>query len=230
VTNDPLTRPEFWYEWFNTFGAIGDPIDESTLSKAFGVTSNEALEWSRAFTGWYDEVFDEADGQVDNPAVILIDVSGGVSLRAEVHPGDIYFHLKDEFTDLEVGNIGPHWALPFISLSEAVALSNNLRSAEPEVRSRAFLFFAIGIWLHESEADAARDVFIQQCLTSGVVEPTAAEELAGAWIEAVTDDAYAFYDHENIGIVTTSPWSRRNLEKNSSTARAVASLLRKAGA
>ena len=177
--------PEFWYSWFGTFGAIGDPVDEDTLAEAFGVTSDGALAWWSRFTGWYEGVIDEADGHVDHPAVVRAELVGGAALEAAIHPGNIYFSLNAEGTRVVVGNIGPHWSLPVLSLDEAAALSRRLLHEDIAAKARTFLFLSVGVWLGESERARAREIFIRYCLESGLVEPAATPPLASAWINAV---------------------------------------------
>ena len=75
----------------------------------------------------------------------------------------------------------------------------------------------------------AREAFLHAARASGVVEPTVAEPLADAWVNAIATDEYPFYEDPVFGVVTKSPWSRRNPEKYESTARTAASLLRAAG-
>jgi hypothetical protein len=225
-----LDAPEFWYMWFHTFGPVGDAIDESLLLDAFRIESEQATRWWNEFTCWYEGVLEEADGQVENPGVVSAGFRVGVSIEAEIHPGDIYFHLNHESTRLLLGNIGPHWALPFISSAEAMALSSQLPMNQPSAAARAFLFLAVGIWLTQSERENAREAFVRAARASGVVEPAFAEPLADAWVNAITVDEHAFYNDPVFGVVTKSPWSQRNPEKHENTARTAASLLRAAGA
>lgn len=47
-------------------------------------------------TQYYDAVFDENDGYVDEPNVIAINLSNGKELSVAFHPGDIEYYIDDE--------------------------------------------------------------------------------------------------------------------------------------
>lgn len=227
---DVLATPQFWFMWLSTFGPIGDPIEEYLLSKAFGVGSAEASEWWDQFTGWYEGVLDDEDGHVDDPATVSLKTARGLRVKAEIHPGDIYFHLQYDSIDVLIGNIGPHWSLPFLSYAEASLLAGSVDNGDPAAKARAFLFLTVGVWLSEAEAVKAHEGFRRACVTSLLVQPSFAHPLADAWVRAVTTEKYTFYEEPAWGLMTTSPWSFRNPQKNQSTAQTTADLLRVTGA
>ena len=54
-------------------------------------------------TGYYDGVFDESDGYIDNPNTIKMILSTGNELFIEFHPGDTIYYFGQE----ELGCTGP---------------------------------------------------------------------------------------------------------------------------
>lgn len=227
----PPHEPEFWYTWFSLYGQIGDPIERNILESAFGVTEKDASAWWDGFTGWYEGVLDESDGEVDEPGTIRVAFRNNITFRVEAHPGDLYFHLTDGSRKVSVGNIGPHWSLPFVSLDEAAVLANRRDGAEGKGNAASsgltFMLLAAGIWVSDEDAGQAHDVFVRFCEQSGVVASRSIESLATAWVGAVQSD-YGFRRDPQYGSRTSSKWSVRNPDRDESQAQLIADILARA--
>lgn len=77
-------------------------------------------------TQYYDGVFDENDGYVDDPNVIAINLSNGKEFSVAFHPGDIEYYIDDEI----IGCTGPHYTIRKIPYEEYVRMVSGLSSFE----------------------------------------------------------------------------------------------------
>ena len=77
-------------------------------------------------TQYYDAVFDENDGYVDEPNVIAINLSNGKELNVAFHPGDIEYYIDDEM----IGCTGPHYIIRKIPYEEYKRMVSELSSLE----------------------------------------------------------------------------------------------------
>ena len=79
-------------------------------------------EWIDWLTGYYDKVFDENDGYVDEPKAIEFKLSNGDVFSIEFHPGDTIYYLNDK----QIGCTGPSYKIRNISLSKFHEFTNNM--------------------------------------------------------------------------------------------------------
>lgn len=77
-------------------------------------------------TQFFDGVFDENDGYVDNPNVIEIYLSNGKEFCVVFHPGDIEYYIDDKM----IGCTGPHYTIRKIPYEEYKSMVNGLSSFE----------------------------------------------------------------------------------------------------
>ena len=102
----------FWIWFFAAlFPQSWDADTDQTISEAIMDNYEFDEKWANAFTGYYDGIFDESDGYIENPKTLQIELSDGKMLSIEVHPGDIYYFIEDK----EIGCIGPHYKIKTIS-------------------------------------------------------------------------------------------------------------------
>lgn len=169
--NRPLAeidRAEFWFIYFcSHFGAVSDEeIDDIALQPAFSIDFDCASEWWDDFTQSYDGVFEEADGQIEDPTIVQIPFASSVYLQVQFHPGDTYFGLTDPVGGAlcEIGNVGPHWRLPFFRWQEVLSLvaATKLSTRESEM---ALLLMLPGVWFDSKEMSDPIITRIQQALT-----------------------------------------------------------------
>ena len=79
------------------------------------------VQWTDAFTQYYDGVIEERDGYLDAPTTLEAPLDGGDTLKIEFHPGDTLFFLSDT----ELGSTGPHHrtgTLPYPRLKPLLSL------------------------------------------------------------------------------------------------------------
>jgi hypothetical protein len=67
---------------------IYENFEESLFEKAY--------DWVNNFTKHYPEVFKEADGYLENPRKLIVDLNENNSLTIEFHPGDTYFFMNNK--------------------------------------------------------------------------------------------------------------------------------------
>lgn len=103
-----LENKRFWHGFFLTAypNAYSEDLDLSLSDLADKIAEDGDLEYWNSFTGWYDGIFEECDGYLDEPAYIETDFLGD-KLRVEMHPGDTIFYMNG----VEIGCTGPHWKL-----------------------------------------------------------------------------------------------------------------------
>lgn len=77
-------------------------------------------------TQYYDGVFDENDGYVDDPNVIAINLSNGKEFSVAFHPGDIEYYIDNEM----IGCTGPHYTIRKIPYEEYKSMVSGLSSFE----------------------------------------------------------------------------------------------------
>lgn len=174
---DVIREPRFWYGYLSgAFGQRGPSLDPEVLSACLGVDEEAAHKWWREFTGWYEGVLDEADGQVDDPGLLEFQLDGGDLLVVEAHPGDTYVHRRRPNAQIQdtIANFGPHWWLPDWTLADV------LRTAG--TNPFAFMVLAPLVRLRSDEDCAvAEEAFTAAWIRSGVLHPASAFRLAREW-------------------------------------------------
>jgi len=174
---DVIRDPRFWYGYLaGASGLRGPSLDADVLAACLGVDEEVAHKWWKEFTGWYEGVLDEADGQVDEPGRVELALEGGDLLVVEAHPGDTYVHRRrsnSEPQDL-IAHFGPHWWLPDWTLAGA----RRLAGTNPFV----FLVLAplVRLGLYEDRA-VAEEVFRSAVIQAGIVDPASPVRLAREW-------------------------------------------------
>lgn len=81
-------------------------------------------QWIHDFTGYYDGIFDECDGYLDDPTTLELELSTGEKLYIEFHPGDTIFFIDND----EIGCTGPHYLIHKIDWSKFMSYTNSLSS------------------------------------------------------------------------------------------------------
>lgn len=80
------------------------------------------IEWVNSFTQYYDGVFDEFDGYLENPTTLIATLNHGEILKIEFHPGDVIFYINEK----EIGCTGPHHitqSYPYKKLEQLLSYS-----------------------------------------------------------------------------------------------------------
>lgn len=102
--------------------------DEDALSEFMFERYEEIIDesWIDEITGYYDSVFDESDGYIDDPNTIKLTLSTGDEFFIELHPGDFIYYMGDT----ELGCTGPEYSIQKIDLESFLNYTNNLSDSE----------------------------------------------------------------------------------------------------
>ena len=181
---DVLGDRRFWASLYaGALGQLGAAPNAAAVCSRLGVREQAAVNWYNKFTGWHPGIFDESDGYSDDPGSIRIALANGIELRAEFHPGDMYWSLRGaDGAEAAVANVGPHWALPGLRWQEATAIS----AAAPRNRWAVTLLLLPVVWITAGDdAKAARRVAESAWSASRLLPAaSAAEGMADLWVKA----------------------------------------------
>lgn len=179
---DCTMEVRFWFSYFScAYGQLGPTVDPDVLSEALGVSESDALDWWHTFTGWYDGVLDETDGQTDKPGMLHLMVASDSELRVEAHPGDIYVRLASANGHVaDVANFGPHWVISGWTLENAVEVAGGnpfaLLILAPLIRS-----------IPHADRSAAAALLRDALVTSGLTDSRGASVLASELSRCATN-------------------------------------------
>lgn len=100
-----FTNQEFWSFYFHVNFPNGyDEETEMTMGEMVEEIIPINIEWVNSFTQYYDGVFDERDGYLDDPTTLKASLNCTEVLKIEFHPGDVIFFIDEK----EIGCTGPH--------------------------------------------------------------------------------------------------------------------------
>lgn len=113
----------FWINYFgccypNAYDAEEEISASDLMMELF---TDKVGNWWNAFTGYDDDILDENDGYLEEPATLITTLPQGKTLKIEFHPGDILYFINDE----QIGSTGPHWKLqtmPFRDIEQLLSL------------------------------------------------------------------------------------------------------------
>ena len=122
---DLLSNTSF-INWFlmSNFPAGIDVDEDVSLSELLSASPIDKG-FINQLTQYYDGVFDDYDGYVENPNAIRLDLNGNV-YEVEFHPGDTVYYLNNE----QLGCTGPEYFIKKLSLSQFKDFGSYLSSEE----------------------------------------------------------------------------------------------------
>ena len=104
---------KFWYGFFASSYPNGyDEELDMSVEEIVGELADP--DWWDEFTGYYDGVFEECDGYLEEPHTIKFELAADQKLTIEFHPGDIVYHINGEV----IGSTGPHWKLQVLEYAD----------------------------------------------------------------------------------------------------------------
>ena len=121
---EEVTSKENFMIWF-IMNCFPEGIDEETDMSMYDLIEEEYsfdTEWYDNFTNFYDGVFEENDGYVDDPNAIMIELNNHNELIIEFHPGDVIFFMNDS----QIGCTGPEYEIKAITYKEYKELTKDL--------------------------------------------------------------------------------------------------------
>ncbi len=103
---------DFWRYFFCVnFPCAEDEDSNMSLLEIIEEKYVISREWQESFTGFYEGVFDEYDGYVDDPTTLEIELQEDRKLFIEFHPGDTLYFLNEQ----QIGCTGPEYFIRKIS-------------------------------------------------------------------------------------------------------------------
>lgn len=231
VHHETLTNPAFWVGYLcSGFGQVGEPFELGEVLHLFGVDERRTVRWWHDFTGWYEGIFEETDGVVDDPSTVTLEFRRGMKLSIEFHAGDTFYLLNtpNNLSEL-IGNVGPHWVLPALRWPEAVALAEAAATNTPQhsLNHLALLLLLPCVWLTEGDdLGHASEVVKRAWLESNLAGSREAGILSQTWARAVdVRNAYRWWLDGEAGWVTDAEWSVRHVKKPPADVQRINSLL-----
>ena len=110
--------------WF-IMNCFPEGLDEENDMSIYDVMEDNYsfdVDWFNKFNNYYDGVFEENDGYVDNPNSIMVQLNNHKELIIEFHPGDIIFFMNN----LKIGCTGPDYSIRVIPVDEYIKLTKDL--------------------------------------------------------------------------------------------------------
>lgn len=139
---------KFWYGFIaSAFVSIAyDP--ETDVSLADIIEDNKLADtaWWDQFTGYYDDVIEDADGYVDDPRTLLYDLAPTQTLKIEFHPGDIVYSIND----CQIGCTGGEYQLQVFPFADLLKYVDEIKD------NRIFLLLLPLTTITKQDLDQAR--------------------------------------------------------------------------
>lgn len=143
-----FSNRKFWIGF--TASAFPTALDEETdMTLTELIDKNKAADivWWNDFTKYYDGVFEEADGYVDEPETLVCRLTSVQTLKIEFHPGDIVYYINDK----QIACTGPEYKIHIFPWAEL------LKYAEGRSDNRLFLLLLpLAVIRREDAKDAAK--------------------------------------------------------------------------
>jgi len=208
--NDVVSNQLFWaWLYASGFGQItADPPAPNAYCSLLGVSEQQAIQWSKTFTGSHPGIFDESDGHTNDPATVHVNLANSVRLRLECHPGDRYWFLRGKTgPEFMLAKVGPHWALPGLRVEEAIAIGD----AMPRNAWIAVLLLMPVVWLTSGDDIARARQSVESAWTSSkLVSRASAADLASLWVKAVEGGRDYRWRRARGGWRCNAHWSTRS--------------------
>lgn len=111
-----FSNQKFWTNFFATsFPTSLDEETDMSLSEMIEENCSTDTEWWKKFTKYYDGVLDESDGYIDNPEIVICNLTATQTLKIEFHPGDTVYYVNDKQIACTGGEYSIH-IFPFTNL------------------------------------------------------------------------------------------------------------------
>ncbi|MDE6363700.1 MAG: immunity protein 19 [Lachnospiraceae bacterium] len=173
IAADELTANAHFVRWFlmTSFPEGVDSAEGSTLYALIEEKCTLDTEFIDHLTGYYEGVFEENDGYVDAPKMVVISLATGDELSVAFHPGDTIYSMNGS----EIGCTGPHYEIRKLSLTEFLAYTAHMQD-----REKLFLLPMVKISVDEQE-DMTQ--IIQSILCSFHLQEYSVEKMCACILE-----------------------------------------------
>lgn len=125
--NELLSNKNFipWFLMNNFPEGINNKTD-CTLSELIQENFDIENSWVNQLTGYYDKVFEESDGYIENPKAVELKLSEKQKFSVEFHPGDTLYYLDE----IQIGSTGPSYTIRTIPFQTFLNCTNNITKNE----------------------------------------------------------------------------------------------------
>lgn len=164
---------DFWLIFL--MGCFPESLDnetDETLSEIISGLYGYNRQWADNFTGYYDGIFDECDGYIDDPATLEMELSTGDKLYIEFHPGDTIYFINDE----EIGCTGPEYFIHKLDWQEYVSYTYSLSC---DMKLLVLPMLAV----KDGEKDGLKQIIVDGLKAIDVIKESDYERICGAIIE-----------------------------------------------
>lgn len=117
----------FWI--FFLLSGFPESLEEETdmtLSEIIQDSYEINQKWADDFTGYYDTVFEENDGYIEEPNTLVLPFMKTHRLFIEFHPGDMLYFIDDT----EIGCTGPHCRTHVLSWQQFCLYTDGMKEKE----------------------------------------------------------------------------------------------------
>ncbi|MCM1326854.1 MAG: Imm19 family immunity protein [Bacteroidales bacterium] len=144
-----FSNQKFWTSFFATsFPTSLDEETDMSLSEMIDENCSTDIEWWKNFTKYYDGVLDETDGYIDNPEIVVCNLTATQTLKIEFHPGDTVYYVNDK----QIACTGGHYSI------QIFPFTNLLKYAEEINDNRIFFLLLPLTIIKRQDADNATQI------------------------------------------------------------------------
>ena len=207
MNNQLLTKSDiefdnlYFWDYYIMFFRGSDDQKELNLDDAIrDVVDIE--KYVPSFEEWYDEFCPEEkadrDGLFENPKVVAGRLTESIKFAIEFHLSETTFYLNNIY----IGNLGGHFEAWFLTLKELIAFDKY---------EKLFLLFLPMTGVEENERELAESL-VSEKLKSISMYAEQSDYIAKCIVNGLIVDN-AFYTIQNVGIVSDTNHSVRNITK-----------------
>lgn len=164
---------DFWLIFL--MGGFPESLDretDQTLSEIISSLYDYNRQWADNFTGYYDGIFDEGDGYIDDPTTLEIELSTREKLYIEFHPEDMLYFIDNE----KIGCTGPHYFIHKYAWQKFVSYTCSL-SCDKKILLLPMLA------VKDGEKNDLKQIILDGLKAIRVIKESDYERICGAIIE-----------------------------------------------
>lgn len=97
VNDLEFCNQKFWTGFFATsFPTALDEETDMSLSEIIEENKMSDINWWNKFTKYYDGVLEETDGYIDEPEMLICNLTNTQTLKIEFHPGNTVYYVNNK--------------------------------------------------------------------------------------------------------------------------------------
>ena len=167
------SEKDFWLMFLmGNFPESLDNETDETLSEIISGLYDCNIQWMDDFTGYYDGIFDESDGCVDEPTTLELELSTNEKLYIEFHPGDTIYFINDD----EIGSTGPEYFIHKLDWQQFVSYTHDLSSDKK-------LLLLPMLAINDEDKDGIKQIIVDGLMMIEVVKESDYERICSTIIE-----------------------------------------------